>query len=33
VEELHSYEVPCITAWKIDSGSESYLSWVGKETR
>jgi periplasmic divalent cation tolerance protein len=33
VEELHSYEVPCITSWKIDSGSESYLSWVGKETR
>lgn len=33
VKELHSYEVPCITSWKIDTGSESFLEWVGKETR
>jgi len=32
VKELHSYEVPCITSWKIGAGSESYLDWVGKET-
>ncbi len=33
VKKLHSYEIPCITSWKIDAGSESYLEWVGKETR
>jgi periplasmic divalent cation tolerance protein len=33
VKALHSYEVPCITSWKIDTGSESYLEWVSKETR
>lgn len=33
VKELHSYEVPCITSWKIDTGSESFLDWIGKETR
>jgi uncharacterized protein involved in tolerance to divalent cations len=25
--------VPCITSWEIATGSESYLEWVGKETR
>ena len=33
VKELHSYEVPCITSWKIDTGSVGYLDWVGRETR
>ncbi len=33
VKELHSYEVPCITSWKIDTGSESYLDWIYTETR
>lgn len=32
VKELHSYEVPCITSWKIDAGFGGYLDWVGKET-
>ncbi|HEY3274037.1 MAG TPA: divalent-cation tolerance protein CutA [Methanocella sp.] len=32
VKELHSYEVPCITSWKIDSGSASFLEWIGRET-
>ncbi|MGA9139793.1 MAG: divalent-cation tolerance protein CutA [Methanocella sp.] len=32
VKELHSYEVPCITSWKIAAGSEGYLDWVGRET-
>jgi periplasmic divalent cation tolerance protein len=30
--ELHSYEIPCITSWKIDAGYEPYLEWVKKET-
>jgi periplasmic divalent cation tolerance protein len=32
VKEMHSYEVPCITSWKIAAGSEGYLDWVGRET-
>ena len=31
VKELHSYETPCITSWKVDSGSEAYLDWVRRE--
>jgi periplasmic divalent cation tolerance protein len=33
VKDLHSYDVPCITSWEIATGSESYLDWIGKETR
>jgi len=25
---LHPYEVPCVVAWPIDAGAESYLDWV-----
>ncbi|MCD1294575.1 divalent-cation tolerance protein CutA [Methanocella sp. CWC-04] len=32
VKQLHSYEVPCITSWKIDEGYPGYLEWVKKET-
>ncbi len=32
VGELHSYALPCITAWKLDGGSQPYLDWVQKET-
>ncbi|HUL61856.1 MAG TPA: divalent-cation tolerance protein CutA [Methanocella sp.] len=32
VRELHSYEVPCITSWKIDGGWAGYLDWVRRET-
>ena len=31
-KELHSYEIPCIVSWKIDSGYEPYLEWVKEET-
>lgn len=31
-KELHSYEVPCITSWKIEEGYPEYLDWVGRET-
>ncbi len=30
--ELHSYEVPCITSWKLDGGYGPYLDWVKQET-
>ncbi len=32
VKELHSYEVPGITSWKIDEGWADYLDWVRRET-
>jgi len=33
IKELHSFEVPCIVVWPIESGSETYLSWVRNETQ
>lgn len=27
-KELHSYEVPCIVAWPIDTGLNIYLEWI-----
>ena len=30
VKQLHSYEVPCIISFKMDSGSEDYLKWIGE---
>jgi len=31
VEELHSYDVPCITHWPIGGGSEPYLRWIDEQ--
>ncbi len=28
VKQLHSYEVPCVISFKMDSGSEDYLDWI-----
>ena len=28
VAELHSYDVPCITAWQIDKILANYAEWV-----
>jgi len=33
VKELHSYECPCIVAWKIEAGFAPYLSWIAEETK
>jgi len=33
IKELHSYELPCITSWKIDEGYGPYLKWVKDETK
>lgn len=33
VRELHSYEVPAITAVPIVAGSDDYLAWIDAETR
>jgi len=32
VKELHSYEVPEITAIKIDEGDSAYLQWIESVT-
>jgi len=32
VKELHSYEVPCIVSFSIESGNPEYLEWIGEST-
>jgi len=33
LKELHPYSVPEILAFRIEQGSEPYLSWLEKETK
>lgn len=33
IGELHSYTVPCVVAWPIATGNETFLDWVRGETR
>jgi len=28
VEELHSYEIPCVVSFRMDEGSDDYLEWI-----
>lgn len=32
IQELHSYECPCVVAWPILDGSPDYLAWLKAET-
>ena len=32
VEELHSYDVPCIEVLDVETGSEEYMRWVENST-
>ena len=32
IRSLHSYECPCIVAWRLDGGNDAYLNWIGRET-
>jgi len=32
VISLHSYDIPEVICLKIESGSEKYLEWLGKQT-
>ena len=32
VKELHSYQVPCVESWAIDSGNPDYLEWIKEST-
>ena len=29
IAELHSYDVPCIVAWPIDTALSRYADWIG----
>ncbi|HLJ64002.1 MAG TPA: divalent-cation tolerance protein CutA [Stellaceae bacterium] len=33
VNELHSYDTPCIEAWPVTAGHPRFLDWVAEETR
>ena len=32
IRSLHSYQCPCIVAWRLDKGNNAYLNWVSQET-
>ena len=32
IRSLHSYQCPCIVAWRLDGGNDAYLNWIGQET-
>jgi periplasmic divalent cation tolerance protein len=32
IRSLHSYQCPCILAWRVDRGNDAYLDWVSYET-
>ena len=32
IRSLHSYQCPCIVAWRLDGGNDAYLNWIGRET-
>ena len=32
VDDLHSYEVPCVVSLPIDAGHADYLDWIDAET-
>ena len=32
IRSLHSYQCPCIVAWRLDAGNDAYLDWIGHET-
>lgn len=31
VEEIHTYEIPCILEIKVNNGSKNYLDWMESE--
>ncbi len=33
VKEMHSYDVPCVTAIPIEGGNGDYLNWIRSETK
>jgi periplasmic divalent cation tolerance protein len=33
VQELHSYDTPCIVAMPMVTGNEDFLNWISQETQ
>lgn len=33
VEEIHSYDVPCIIAFSVMAGNQKYLDWIVNEVK
>ncbi|MCA9042259.1 MAG: divalent-cation tolerance protein CutA [Planctomycetaceae bacterium] len=33
IQELHSYEVPCITSWPLTEIHPDYLQWIQQSTQ
>lgn len=33
IQELHSYDEPCVVALPIVGGSQSFIGWIGAETK
>ncbi len=33
VKAIHPYQVPCIVAWPIAAGHQSYLDWISAEAK
>ena len=32
IQDMHSYEVPCIVSWPIEKGHAAFLEWISQET-
>lgn len=32
VNQLHPYEIPCLTSWELTTGSTDYFNWIYNET-
>jgi periplasmic divalent cation tolerance protein len=32
INELHSYDVPCVLSWNVENGHREFLQWVETET-
>jgi periplasmic divalent cation tolerance protein len=32
IEELHSYDVPCVVFWPLGIGAKNFMSWIQTQT-
>ena len=32
IRSLHTYQCPCVIAWRLDTGNKAYLDWIEYET-
>lgn len=32
IQDLHSYDCPCVVALPIEGGNQAFLRWIGEET-